>query len=140
MLSKPPAPPSTVPASRAPVSTTNVSWLSGLPVRFVNPVYWSAPTDPAPGPLMTQVVFVAGPTSVWSGPVALIAKTLVNDSVTAPVTAPAAPSTVHVDAGPTTSTALLPPPAPPPSYVIGAPALSMSVTVTGAGLEPAFAC
>ncbi len=64
IVSKPPSPPSTVPASEPLASNTNVSRLSGAPAMFSTPVNASASTLPAPGPSIVHVVSGARPAMV----------------------------------------------------------------------------
>src|SRR5439155_290848 len=160
MLSNPRSPPWIVPGRPPPVATTKVSSLSGAPRRFVKPSKLTAlvpvvvaATVPLPSPVSVQVVFAAGPSSVWPAPVAFTVHTFENvivrsavGVVTVPL--PVAWSIVHVAVSPFTSSELAPPVA---LYVIGAPLvlvekstvapatgvpLSLTVAVTVAG-DPA---
>ena len=151
MLSNPRSPPWIVPGRPPPVSTTKVSSLSGAPRRFVKPSKFTAvvpvvvaATVPLPSPVSVQVVFAAGPSSVWPAPVAFTVHTFENvivrsavGVVTVPL--PVAWSIVHVAVSPFTSSELAPPVA---LYVIGAampPVLSTTRAVSvGAAMVSVF--
>ena len=51
-----------------PASNTNVSWLSGAPVRLSTPLNVTLPTAPAFAPVTCQVLSICGPTSVSEPP------------------------------------------------------------------------
>src|SRR6266487_3898917 len=63
-VSKPPAPPSTVPLSDPPGAKTNVSLLSAAPVRFSKPAKETLPTEPPPAPVTCHMLSAGGPSSV----------------------------------------------------------------------------
>jgi hypothetical protein len=63
-VSKPAAPPSTVPLRLEPGAKSKVSLLFAAPVRFSKPVNATPPTLPAPAPVTDQVASPLGPTSV----------------------------------------------------------------------------
>src|SRR5438045_1847129 len=70
-VSNPPAPPSMEPVSAAPCSNTNVSLLSGAPIRFAKPLNCTPPTSPAPAPVTFHVVSAPGPCSDAAPPPAM---------------------------------------------------------------------
>src|SRR5690348_2382341 len=100
-LSKPPEPPSATPVRAPDGSRSNVSLLSGAPVRFSNPANVVPATVPPPTWLIDQFESAAGPLRVSSGPPAAIEVVFLKliELIPPPETVPVpSPLTVHVEA------------------------------------------
>src|SRR5262249_921831 len=96
-----PGPPSTTPVNAPPGSKTNVSSLSGAPVRFSKPAKLVPATVPPPAASTVQVELATGPCNVSFEPPAEVAVTFLNaiELIPPPVTVPVpSPVTVQSEA------------------------------------------